>query len=336
MNILEQINIQLSKRILVMDGAMGTMIQRYNLSEEEFRGERFINHPVNLKGCNDLLNLIRPDIIEEIHLQYLDARADIIETNTFNSTGISLYDYQLENLAYEINLAGASIARKTIDAWMQNHPDCNYAKFVAGAIGPTNKTASMSPDADNPGYRAVDYNALFCAYKQQAAGLIDGGVDLLLIETIFDTLNAKAALAACEDALAERSISLPLMVSGTIIDASGRTLSGQTLKAFLASFSHARIISIGLNCSLGADQMRPHLHDLSHLTPLAVSAYPNAGLPNHFGEYDESPQQMSAKIKEFANNGFVNIVGGCCGTTPDHIKAIAHAVRGIVPRQFQL
>ncbi len=321
----------LSKRILVIDGAMGTMIQRYGLSEEDFRGERFSHHPVNLKGCNDLLNLVRPDIIGAIHLQYLDAGADIIETNTFNATSISMADYQLETLAYEINLAGASIARRTADEWMRNNP--GIEKFVAGAIGPTSKTASMSPDVNNPSFRAVSYDDLFRAYFDQAAGLIDGGVDILLIETIFDTLNAKAALAACEEALAQRKKSLPLMISGTIVDASGRTLSGQILDAFIASFSHARIVSIGLNCSLGAEQMRPHLHDLSLKTPLAVSAYPNAGLPNHLGGYDETPAQMALRISDFAQNGFVNIVGGCCGTTPDHIKAIADAVHQMVPRK---
>lgn len=328
----ETFELAMKKRILVIDGAMGTMIQRYKLNEEEFRGERFKNHSVNLKGCNDLLNLIRPDIIEEIHLQYLDAGADIIETNTFNSTSISLADYQLEGNAYEINKSGATIARRATDEWMQKHLAITIGKYVAGAIGPTNKTASMSPDANNPGYRAVDFDDLFKAYKEQASGLIDGGVDLILIETIFDTLNAKAALAACEDALTERNLSLPIMISGTIVDASGRTLSGQTLDAFIASFSHARIISLGLNCSLGAEQMRPHLHDLSQRTSLAVSAYPNAGLPNHFGGYDETPEQMAHKIKDFASNGFVNIVGGCCGTTPDHIRAIADAVRNLKPR----
>ncbi|PKP02136.1 MAG: methionine synthase [Bacteroidetes bacterium HGW-Bacteroidetes-6] len=331
MNRVGQFIQDLQSRILVIDGAMGTMIQRYNLNEDDFRGERFKNHQVNLKGCNDLLNLVRPDIIEEIHRQYLEAGADIIETNTFNATSVSMADYQLEKLAYEINRSGAEIARKAANDRMKNNP--GLEKYVAGAMGPTNKTASMSPDVNNPGFRGVSYNDLFTSYFEQALGLIDGGVDLLLIETIFDTLNAKAALAACEKALAQRNMILPLMISGTIVDASGRTLSGQTLDAFISSFSHARIISIGLNCSLGAEQMRPHLHDLSLKTSLAVSAYPNAGLPNHFGGYDETPSEMARRIADFAQNGFVNIVGGCCGTTPDHIRAIAETVRNIKTRK---
>ena len=331
MNRVGQFIQDLQSRILVIDGAMGTMIQRYNLNEDDFRGERFKNHQVNLKGCNDLLNLVRPDIIEEIHRQYLEAGADIIETNTFNATSVSMADYQLEKLAYEINRSGAEIARKAANDRMKNNP--GLEKYVAGAMGPTNKTASMSPDVNNPGFRGVSYNDLFTSYFEQALGLIDGGVDLLLIETIFDTLNAKAALAACEKALAQRNMILPLMISGTIVDAGGRTLSGQTLDAFISSFSHARIISIGLNCSLGAEQMRPHLHDLSLKTSLAVSAYPNAGLPNHFGGYDETPSEMARRIADFAQNGFVNIVGGCCGTTPDHIRAIAETVRNIKTRK---
>jgi len=322
---------ELTQRILVLDGAMGTMIQRNNLEEEDFRGERFKSHPINLKGCNDLLNLVRPDIIEEIHRQYLEAGADIIETNTFNGTSISMADYQLENLAYEINKAGAAIARKAVDKQMASHPDRNC--YVAGSVGPTSKTASMSPDVNNPGYRAVTFDDLFNAYQEQVEGLIDGGVDLILVETVFDTLNAKAALAACEHAMKLKKRSIPVMLSGTIVDASGRTLSGQTLEAFLASFSHAGLLSIGLNCSLGAEQMEPHIAALSEKAPVFVSAYPNAGLPNHFGHYDQSPEEMSSHIHSFAEQGLVNIVGGCCGTTPEHIRAIAQSVKGLKPRQ---
>lgn len=322
---------ELSKRILVLDGAMGTMIQRYNLEEVDFIGERFKSHPINLKGCNDLLNLIRPEIIQEIHKQYLEAGADIIETNTFNGTSISMADYQLEELAYEINYAGACVARKAADEQMRQSPERNC--YVAGSVGPTNKTASMSPDVNNPGYRAVSYDDLLNAYKEQVEGLIDGGVDLILVETVFDTLNAKAALAACEQALVTKGKSMPVMLSGTIVDASGRTLSGQILDAFIASFSHAKLLSIGLNCSLGAEQMEPHIAALSEGSSAFISAYPNAGLPNHFGHYDQSPDEMAHHIHTFAVDGLVNIVGGCCGTTPDHIRAIAQSVRGIVPRK---
>jgi len=330
MNTLEQIKSELRKRILVLDGAMGTMIQQYNLCESDFRGERFLNHPVNLKGCNDVLNLVRPDIISEIHHQYLDAGADIIETNTFSSTSVSLADYQLEKLVYEINVEGAAIARKAVDNYslQQPHRKC----FVAGSIGPTGKTASMSPDVNRPEFRAVRYDDFLQAYTEQALGLIDGGVDAFLIETVFDTLNAKAALEACKEAMRQRNIILPIMISGTITDAGGRTLSGQTLDAFLASFSQSGVLSIGLNCSLGAEQMKPHLSDLSVKTSWAVSAHPNAGLPDHAGCYHESPIQMSSRIKKFAEEGLVNIVGGCCGTTPAHIREIAEAVRNIQPR----
>ncbi|MEI6349083.1 MAG: methionine synthase [Bacteroidota bacterium] len=321
---------ELSHRILVLDGAMGTMIQRYQLEEVDFRGELFKTHTINLKGCNDLLNLVRPDIIEDIHRQYLEAGADIIETNTFNGTSISMADYQLEDLAYEINKSGASIARKVADEIMKN--DNSRHCFVAGAVGPTNKTASMSPDVNNPGFRAVSFDDLFTAYQEQIEGLIDGGVDLILVETVFDTLNAKAALAACERAMEVKNVSLPVMLSGTIVDASGRTLSGQTLDAFLASFSHAKLLSIGLNCSLGAEQMEPHIAELSLGSSAFVSAYPNAGLPNHFGHYDQSPEEMAQHIHNYVAQGLVNIVGGCCGTTPDHIRAIAESVKNSHPR----
>jgi len=331
MNTLNQIKTELSKRILVLDGAMGTMIQQYNLSESDFRGGRFEHHAVNLKGCNDVLNLVRPDIIGEIHRQYLDAGADIIETNTFNSTSVSLADYQLEKLAYELNRAGAAIARRAADEFSAQHPQ--RKRFVAGSIGPTGKTASMSPDVNRPEFRIVRYDDFLCAYTEQALGLIDGGVDAFLIETVFDTLNAKAALEACNEAMRQRNIDLPIMISGTITDAGGRTLSGQTVDAFLASFSQSGVLSVGLNCSLGAEQMKPHLRDLSAKTAWAVSAHPNAGLPDHAGCYNESPHQMALRIQKFAEEGLVNIVGGCCGTTPAHIREIAAAVLNIQPRK---
>jgi 5-methyltetrahydrofolate--homocysteine methyltransferase len=326
MNITEQ----LQSQILVIDGAMGTMIQRYKLEENDYRGERFKNHPHDLKGNNDLLSITRPDIIGTIHREYLEAGADIIETNTFNAQRISLADYHMENLAYEINVASARIARETADAFMKQHPD--RVGYVAGAIGPTNRTASLSPDVNDPGYRAVDFDQLVDAYSEQVRGLLDGGSDLLLVETIFDTLNAKAALMACMQVMEERKIVVPIMVSGTITDASGRTLSGQTAEAFLRSVSHAPLLSIGFNCALGAKEMRPHLEELSAKAPFFVSAYPNAGLPNQFGEYDESPDKMGHHICDFLDSGFINIVGGCCGTTPDHIRRIAQLVKGKKPR----
>lgn len=323
---------ELGKRILVLDGAMGTMIQRCGLDENDFRGERFKSHSTNLKGLNDILNLVRADIIHDIHRKYLDAGADIIETNTFNSTSISLSDYRLENLVYEINKAGAEIARKAVDEIMQMFPE--RICYVAGAIGPTNKTASMSPDVNNPGFRAVSYDDLFKAYREQVEGLIDGGVDLILIETVFDTLNAKAALAACQEEFRFRGKSIPIMLSATIADKSGRTLSGQIIDAFVASFSQAKLLSIGLNCSLGAEQIEPYLSTLSKVSPSFISVYPNAGLPNHFGNYDQSPEEMAYYIHSFAVDGLVNIVGGCCGTTPEHIYAISESIRGIMPRKL--
>ena len=322
---------ELKKRILVIDGAMGTMIQRYNLTEADYRGERFKDWPTDLKGHNDLLCLTQPQIIKEIHLQYLEAGADIIETNTFNAQRVSLADYQMEDLAYEINVAAARIAKEAIAEFKAKHPEqANEPKFVAGAIGPMNKTLSLSPDVNNPGFRALSFDEAVEAYSQQVKGLIDGGADLLLIETIFDTLNAKAAIYAIKAA----PHSLPIMISGTITDASGRTLSGQTLEAFYTSIQHAHPISIGLNCALGAKEMRPHIEELSQIASCFTSAYPNAGLPNAMGEYDEQPEETAHFLEDWAKEGFVNIVGGCCGTTPEHIRHIADAVKKIKPREL--
>ncbi len=320
---------ELEKRILVLDGAMGTMIQRYKLEEEDYRGDRFTDFQGDLKGNNDLLSLTQPQIIREIHEKYLEAGADIIETNTFNANRFSMADYNMEELVYEINLASAKIARMAADG----HSSEKKPRFVAGAMGPTNKTASLSPDVNNPGYRAVSFDDLYAAYKEQAQGLIDGGVDILLIETIFDTLNAKAALMAANDALRENEANLPIMVSGTITDASGRTLSGQTTEAFLNSMSHLDLLSIGLNCSLGAKDLRPYLEELSGKAPYYVSVYPNAGLPNQFGEYDESPEYMADQLKDFLDHHFANIIGGCCGTTPDHIREFVKIAESATPRE---
>ena len=322
---------ELLKRVLVIDGAMGTMIQRYQLSEEDYRGERFKDFSQPLKGNNDLLSLTRPDIIEAIHLEYLNAGADIIETNTFNAQRISLADYAMEDLAYELNFESARIAKKAVQKYIEDlepgskSSDLNSGirKWVAGAIGPTNRTLSLSPDVNDPGFRAISFDQLAEAYAEQVRGLIDGGVDLLLIETVFDTLNAKAGLFAIETVLEERNLRLPVMMSGTITDASGRTLSGQTVEAFLNSVSHIDLLSVGLNCALGAKEMRPHVEELSEKAPFFVSAYPNAGLPNQFGEYDESPHDMGHHVNDFLEHGFLNIVGGCCGTTPDHVRHIA-------------
>ena len=329
-NIFEILSTELSKRILVLDGAMGTMIQRYKLTEEQFRGERFRNHPVQLKGNNDLLSITQPEIIREIHLAYLDAGSDIIETNTFSSNAISMADYAMENLAYEMNFASAKIAREAILEFSAK--DNSKPRFIAGAIGPTNKTLSMSPDVNRPGFRAVSYDQVKEAYKTQVNGLIDGGADILLVETIFDTLNAKAAIKAIFEVFNEKKIKLPVMISGTITDASGRTLSGQTVEAFLNSVSHAMPLSIGLNCALGAKEMRPYIEELSARSSAFVCAYPNAGLPNQFGEYDETPVIMSGYIRDFIQSGFVNIVGGCCGTTPDHIRMFAEVAATEKPR----
>jgi len=319
---------EIDKRILVMDGAMGTMIQRYNLDEKDFRGERFADFHLDLKGNNDLLSLTQPHIILEIHEQYLEAGADIIETNTFNGNTFSLADYQMEELAYEINLESARIARQAADKYSGN----GKPRFVAGAMGPTNKTASLSPDVNNPGFRAVNFDDLYEAYKTQAFGLIDGGVDILLIETIFDTLNAKAAMMAVTDAQREKKTRLPVMVSGTITDASGRTLSGQTTEAFLNSVSHLNLLTVGLNCALGAKDLRPHLEELSDKAPFYVCVYPNAGLPNQFGEYDETPEYMAAQLKDFLDHNFTNIIGGCCGTTPEHIREFVKIAEKATPR----
>ncbi|MEQ1757125.1 MAG: methionine synthase [Vicinamibacterales bacterium] len=326
----EHLQTLLARRILILDGAMGTMVQRYRLSEADFRGDRFKEHPRDLKGNNDLLLLTRPDVIGEIHRQYLEAGADIVETNTFSSTSIAQADYGLEHLAYEMSLAGARVAREAADEWTARTPD--RPRFVAGAIGPTNRTLSISPDVNNPAFRAVTFDEVRDGYREHVRGLVDGGSDLLLIETIFDTLNAKAAIAAVMDVFDERGISLPIMISVTITDRSGRTLSGQTLDAFLVSIQHARPFSVGLNCALGARDMRPYLAELARLSDTYVTCYPNAGLPNAFGEYDERPSETGSLLHEFAAAGFVNIVGGCCGTTPDHIRAIAESVETLPPR----
>jgi 5-methyltetrahydrofolate--homocysteine methyltransferase len=322
---------ELQKRILVIDGAMGTMIQRYKLEEKDFRGERFKDHHKDVKGNNDLLSITQPQIITAIHKEYLIAGADIIETNTFSSTSIAQADYDMQSLAYELNVAAATCAKKAIDEYV-TETKITTPKYIAGAIGPLNKTLSLSPDVNNPGYRAVTFDEVVIAYSEQIKGLMDGGVDILLIETIFDTLNAKAAIFAAKKVFRELNKELPIMISGTITDASGRTLSGQTLEAFYVSVKHANPISIGLNCALGAKEMRSHIEDLSTIASCFVSAYPNAGLPNAMGEYDEEPEQTASFIEEWANNGWVNIVGGCCGTTPNHIKHIAEHVKTIAPR----
>ena len=326
-SILQEIN----KRILVLDGAMGTMLQRYNFSEEDFRGERFANFPHSLKGNNDLLSLTQPQAIASIHAQYFEAGADIVETNTFSGTTIGMADYHLEDLVYELNFESAKIAREVADEFTAKNPE--KPRFVAGSIGPTNRTASMSPDVNDPGFRAVTFDELRIAYKQQVEALIDGGVDLLLVETIFDTLNAKAALFAIEEVKEERKIDIPIMVSGTITDASGRTLSGQTVEAFLISISHIPLLSVGFNCALGANQLKPYLKQLAHNTSFNISAHPNAGLPNAFGQYDETPKEMQAQIKEYLEENLINIIGGCCGTNPEHIKLIAEVAKEYKPRK---
>jgi len=318
----------LQERILIIDGAMGTMIQRHKLQEADYRGERFKDWHTDVKGNNDLLSITQPDIIIGIHKEYLEAGADIIETNTFSSTSIAQADYDMQSLAYELNVAAAKCAREAIK---QN----GKTAWVAGAIGPLNKTLSLSPDVNNPGYRAVTFDEVAAAYTEQIKGLVDGGVDILLVETIFDTLNAKAAIYAIKNYFRKNNLpELPIMISGTITDASGRTLSGQTLEAFYTSVAHANPLSVGLNCALGAQEMRPHIEELSQIAACYTSAYPNAGLPNAFGEYDEQPHETAHIIEEWAANGWLNIVGGCCGTTPDHIKHIADEVRKFQPRQL--
>ena len=329
MNIKELLN----KRILILDGAMGTMIQRYKLDEKDFRDESLANHTKPLKGNNDLLSFTRPDVIKAIHAQYFDAGADIVETNTFSGTTIAQADYELgADVVWKINYESAKIAKEVADEYTAKNPD--KPRFVAGAMGPTNRTASLSPDVNDPGYRGVTFDELVAAYKEQVKGLVAGGVDIILVETIFDTLNAKAALYAIDEYMDETGKSYPVMVSGTITDASGRTLSGQTTEAFLISMQHAPLLSVGLNCALGASALRPYLQVLSNNAPFYVSAYPNAGLPNEMGQYDESPAAMAKQVEEFCKEGLVNILGGCCGTTPDHIKAIADMAANYAPRKI--
>ncbi|MEK6151854.1 homocysteine S-methyltransferase family protein [Flavobacteriaceae bacterium 3-367] len=324
----------LENRILVLDGAMGTMLQRYKFTEDDFRGERFADWPHPLQGNNDLLSLTQPHAIAAVHRKYFEVGADIVETNTFSGTTIAMADYGMEELVYELNYESARIAREVADDFTAREP--HKPRFVAGSIGPTNKTASMSPDVNDPGFRAISFEELKTAYKQQVEALLDGGAHILLVETIFDTLNAKAALFAIEEVKEARAIQVPVMISGTITDASGRTLSGQTAEAFLISISHIPMLSVGFNCALGASQLVPHLEVLSVKTGNAVSAHPNAGLPNAFGAYDETPEQMADQIREYVEKSLVNIVGGCCGTTPEHIKAIADLVKEYEPRRMKI
>ena len=321
----------LDQRILVLDGAMGTSIQEYKLSEPDYRGERFKDHGSDLLGNNDLLSITRPDLIQQIHRSFLDAGADILETNTFNANSISQADYQMQHLVGELNIAAATLAKEVASEYTLRNPD--KPRLVAGSLGPTNRTASISPDVNNPGFRSVSFDDLVACYREQALALIEGGVDLLLVETIFDTLNAKAALFAIQS-IPEAS-NIPLMVSATITDASGRTLSGQTTEAFVISVSHAPITSIGLNCALGAAQLRPYLQILAEKAPYFVSVHPNAGLPNEFGGYDQSPDEMATQIEAFLQEGLVNIIGGCCGTTPGHIKKMSELVNKYSPRPIQ-
>jgi len=320
----------LQKRVLVLDGAMGTMVQRFELTEEDFRGDRFKDSNVDLKGNNDLLCLTRPDVIQNIHEQYLEAGADIVETNTFSGTTIAQADYELESVVYELNYEAARIAREACDKFTNLNPD--KPRFVAGAIGPTNKTASISPDVNRPEYRAITFDQLSEAYKEQARGLMDGGSDVLLIETIFDTLNAKAALFGVMELFEEVGSELPVMISGTITDASGRTLSGQTLEAFLISLSHIPLLSIGLNCSFGAKDLKPYLQRIAKESPFYISAYPNAGLPNEFGEYDQDAETMGEEVRAYLDEHLINIIGGCCGTGPDHIRRMTEIVKDYQPR----
>jgi len=311
---------------------MGTMLQQYNFTEEDFRGERFKDYSSPLKGNNDLLSITQPEAIKEVHRKYFNSGADIIETNTFSGTTIAMADYNMEDLVYELNYESAKIAKEVADEFNKKEP--NKPRFVAGSIGPTNRTASMSPDVNDPGFRAVTFEDLRIAYKQQVEALIDGGVDLLLVETVFDTLNAKAALFAIEEVKAERNIEIPIMLSGTITDASGRTLSGQTAEAFLISVSHIPLLTVGFNCALGANLLQPHLEAIAPKTNFAISAHPNAGLPNAFGEYDETPEQMASQIEEYLKKDLINIIGGCCGTTPAHITAIAEVAAKYKPRKL--
>jgi len=322
---------EIQKRILVLDGAMGTMLQQYKFTEEDFRGERFKDYATPLKGNNDLLSLTQPEAIAEVHRKYFEAGADIVETNTFSGTSIAMADYQMENLVYELNFESAKIAKQVAEEFTKQNPE--KPRFVAGSIGPTNRTASLSPDVNRPEFRAITFEELRVAYKEQVEALIDGDVDVLLVETIFDTLNAKAALFAIEEVKEERDIDIPIMVSGTITDASGRTLSGQTVEAFLTSVSHIPLLSVGFNCALGAEQLQPYLKRLSDKTEFHTSAHPNAGLPNAFGEYDQSPEQMQQLIENYLKDDLINIIGGCCGTSPAHIKAIAEVASKYKPRK---
>ncbi|MDC3388093.1 homocysteine S-methyltransferase family protein [Flavobacteriaceae bacterium] len=324
---------ELQKRILVLDGAMGTMLQAYKFTEKDFRGERFKDFTISLQGNNDLLSITQPQAIKEVHAKYFEAGADIIETNTFSGTTIAMADYKLEDLVYELNYKSALIAKEVANKYTKTNP--NKPRFVAGSIGPTNRTASMSPDVNDPGFRAVTFNDLRIAYKLQVEALIDGGVDLLLVETVFDTLNAKAALFAIEEVKEEKNIDIPIMLSGTITDASGRTLSGQTAEAFLISVSHIPLLSIGFNCALGANLLQPHLEAIANKTDFAISAHPNAGLPNAFGEYEETPEDTANQVEEYFKKNLINIIGGCCGTTPNHITAIANVAAKYNPRKIK-
>jgi len=319
-----------TRRIALLDGAMGTMIQRHPLTEEDFRGKRFKNHGHDLKGNNDILSITRPDVIKGIHRGYFDAGSDIIETNTFSTTTVSQADYGLEDAVREINLAGAKVAREAADEFMGANPGRRV--FVAGAVGPTNRTASMSPDVNNPGYRAVTFDSLVISYTEQVEALLDGGVDLLLLETVFDTLNLKSAIFACEEVFEKRGMRWPIILSVTITDASGRTLSGQTVEAFWNSVRHSKPLAVGINCALGAAEMRPYIEELSNIADCYISCYPNAGLPNAFGGYDQTAAEMAALVSDFAAQGWINLLGGCCGSTPEHIAAIAEAVRLHPPR----
>ena len=325
---------ELQKRILVLDGAMGTMIQRYKFSEADYRGNRFKDYHIPLQGNNDLLSITQPEVIKEIHRHYLEVGADIVETNTFSGTSVAMADYEMENLVCELNYQSAKIAKEVTEEFTKKTPD--KPRFVAGSMGPTNRTASLSPDVNRPEFRAITFDELKMAYKEQAEALIDGGVDILLVETIFDTLNAKAALFAIDEVKEERNIDIPVMVSGTITDASGRTLSGQTVEAFLTSVSHIPLLSVGFNCALGADQLKPYVKRLSGATGFYTSAHPNAGLPNAFGEYDQTPEQMQELIKQYLDENIVNIIGGCCGTTPEHIKLIAKIKKNYSPRPLNI
>jgi len=322
----------LKERILILDGAMGTMLQAYKFTEEDFRGEQFKDWKLSVKGNNDMLSITQPEAIKEVHRKYFAAGADIVETNTFSGTTIAMADYEMEDCVYQLNYESAKIAKEVAEEFTKENPE--KPRFVAGSMGPTNKTGSMSPDVNDPGFRAISFDELRIAYKQQAEALMDGGSDILLVETVFDTLNAKAALFAIEEVKDERGIDIPVMLSGTITDASGRTLSGQTAEAFLISVSHVSLLTVGLNCALGADALVPHLEAIAKNTSFGVSAHPNAGLPNAFGEYDETPAQMAAQIKGYLEKNLVNIVGGCCGTDPGHIRAIAEVAATFTPRKI--